>query len=255
MTKEKLSSRTRMQPEDRKENILSHAAALVINEGVTAVTIDRVRQLADVSRSLIYNYYKDTNELLISLFEQERKNFRKRQEKAVSKARSFEEMVRLTIRTTLQYYHANGKLIARLTNEPAIANAVLQTEEEVAWRDKVERYYAKQFVERYRIPEDIAIITFQILEGLAESAGLRVVGRLGEDGIEFIEEITYAANMASLRAIGRKYGEDNGLPPIDEQWLEEAQSIVSSISNVIEQRRAESKSSDDSPRSKKNNKD
>lgn len=237
MSKEKSTTRTRMQPQDRVESILSHAATLVINEGVTAVTIDRVRQLANVSRSLIYNYFKDTNELLISLFEQERKSFRQRQEKVVTKARNFEEMIRLTIRTTLQYYLDNGELIVRLTNEPAIANAVLQTEEEIAWRNKVDSYYAKQFVDRYQIPEDIAITTFQILEGLAESAGLRVVGRVGEDGIDFLEEVTYTANMASLRAIGRKYGDGNGTQSLDEEWLEEAQSIMSNISTAIEKKR------------------
>lgn len=225
-----------MQPEDRRENILSYAAQLVVEEGMTAVTIERVRQRANISRSLIYNYFKDTNELLISLFKQERKKFRERQEQVVARGRNFEEMVRLTIRTTLQYYLDNGELIHRLTNEPAIANAVLQTEEEVTWRAKVDSYYTKQFMERYNIPDDIATVSFEILEGLAESAGLRVVARLGNEGIDFLEEIIYTANMASLSAIGRKYTINKGLPPVDEQWLEEAKSVIAALSVLMDKK-------------------
>lgn len=234
MSKEKTAPRTRMSPQERIDDILSYAATLVINEGVTAVTMDRVRQLANVSRSLLYNYFKDTNEILISLLKQERLSYREKQEGAVSKARNFEDMIRLTIRTTLQYYLDNGELIFRLTNEPTIANAVLQTEDEIAWRDDVESYYAKQFVERYRMPEDVALTAFQVLEGLAESAGMRAMGRLGEEGLDFLEEMIYTANMASLRAIGRKYGEGTGTQLMDNEWLEEAQSIISNLSTAID---------------------
>lgn len=222
-----------MQPQDRVDSILSHAASLVMEEGVSAVTIDRISQLANISRSLVYNYFKDSNELLTSLFEQVRKNYREQQEKAVERSKNFEELLRFTIRTTLHYYLDHGELIVRLTNEPAIANVVLQTEEEMGWQQNVDSYYAKQLVERYNMPEDVAVTTFQMLEGLAESVGLRAIRRLGKEGIDFLEEIVYTANIAALRAIGRKYGAASQATVIDEAWLEDAQSVIEDIAVLI----------------------
>lgn len=234
MLKSKTSSRTRMQPQDRVDSILAHTAELVIHEGVTAVTIDRVSQLANVSRSLIYNYFKDTNEILISLFKLVRKNFREEQTKTVAKTRSFEDLIRLTTRNTLRYYLENGDLIVRLTNEPAIANGVLETEEEKNWLKEVENYYSKQLMDRYNIPRDIALTVFQVQQGLAESAGVRCVKRLGEDGFEFLEELIYTANMASLRALGRKYGESDQEIVLDDAWIGDAQAILTDLSKLVE---------------------
>ena len=234
MQKGKVATRTRMNPQERKDSILAHAATLVIKEGVTEVTIDKVRQLAGVSRSLIYNYFKDSNELLISLFALECRKYREEQTKSAAKATSFEEMIRFTIRTRLKFYLEHGELIIRLTNEPAIADAVLNTDEEIAWREKRDGNYIRQFVKRYKMPEDVARTTIELLIGMAEAAGLRIVGRVGEEGLPFLEDLIYTATMASLSAIGRKFGDHDGEQPVDQAWLEETRSMINQLSGMFD---------------------
>ena len=233
MQKQKVAPRTRMSPQDRKESILSHAASLVLEEGVTEVTIDKVRLRAGVSRSLIYNYFKDTNELLIALFDQECRKYRELQSASGAKAQNFDEMIRFTIRTRLEYYLEHGELILRLTNEPAIANAVLNSEEEIRWQKGRDAYYTKQFVERYQMPEEVAKTTIQLLIGMAEAAGLKIVGRLGEEGLDFLEEMIYTSTMASLKAIGQKYGNYQAQVPVDDEWLEQTRNIIGELSNMF----------------------
>lgn len=235
MLKIKNYPRTRMQPQERVECILAHTAELVICEGVKAVTMERVSQLANVSRSLIYNYFKDTNEILISLFGQLRMNFRQKQTETLAKSHNFEELIRQTTRNTLRYYLENGELIVRLTNEPAIANVVLGTDEEKSWLREFEAYYSEQLVDRFKISSEVALTVFQVQQGVTESAALRCVRRLGEDGFEFLEELIFTSNMASLRAPGRKYGVSNQATVLDESWLEDAQSVLSDIANLIKQ--------------------
>ncbi len=48
--------RTRLAPEERSQLILDAAAQIVVNEGVSAVNMDRLGRDAGISKALVYNY-------------------------------------------------------------------------------------------------------------------------------------------------------------------------------------------------------
>ena len=50
-------TRTRLSPKARKNMILDSAAKLVAEEGVSAVTMERLGTEAEISKALVYNYF------------------------------------------------------------------------------------------------------------------------------------------------------------------------------------------------------
>ncbi|MDJ0644191.1 MAG: helix-turn-helix domain-containing protein, partial [Erythrobacter sp.] len=59
--------RTRLTPEKRRDLILDKAAEIVAREGVANLSMDQVGREAGISKSLVYNYFPNLNELLTVL--------------------------------------------------------------------------------------------------------------------------------------------------------------------------------------------
>ncbi|WP_299329469.1 TetR/AcrR family transcriptional regulator [Parasphingopyxis sp.] len=117
--------RRRMAPEDRRSLILDAAARIVVDEGVSAASMDRVAREAQVSKPLVYNYFDNRANLLSTLLIREYPAFQGTPVKR-NADESFEDLIRRTTLDFIDRYLAKGMLIQRLLNEPSVAADVLK---------------------------------------------------------------------------------------------------------------------------------
>ena len=86
MTASPARKRTRLSPEKRRELILDHTAEIVAREGVANLSMDQIGREAGVSKSLVYNYFPNLNDLLKVLLDRELRHLRASQQQAAEAA-------------------------------------------------------------------------------------------------------------------------------------------------------------------------
>ncbi len=163
------STRRRLNPEVRRDSILDAAAALVMGEGLTAVTMERVARDAGVSKALVYTYYPGRDELLGALLLREYEAFQRESRAAAAGVEGIEALIRVTTRAYLLHVAERGPLIRRLVIEPSIA-AHLQGAEEQG-RNTTSAFFAKALSREYGLPPARAEMAVQMLMGLTGAAG------------------------------------------------------------------------------------
>lgn len=60
----------RLAPEDRRRHLLDVASAIVVDDGVPALTMERVAERAGVSRGLVYTYFRNRTGLVRALWDE-----------------------------------------------------------------------------------------------------------------------------------------------------------------------------------------
>jgi AcrR family transcriptional regulator len=189
--------RTRLAPEVRRNLILEEAARIVLEEGVSAVSMERLGRAAGVSKALVYNYFPNRNALLSALLLGEYGRFRETGRRLIGTARDFPTLVRATTRAYLDHVAERGLLIQRLANEPAVAASIRPVD--AAGRSETADFFGRRIAERYGLPLDQATMAADILMGLTGAAGDYLVrnGRSADD----IEELTVRMILAALDGI------------------------------------------------------
>ncbi len=184
--------------------ILDRAAALVAAEGVSAVTMDRIGREAGVSKPLVYAYFQNVVTLLQELLLRDQRRLWEQQTTAVSEARDFDELVRLTTRTYLKHVEKNGMHIQRLMNEPAIA-AAFQTHDSER-RQRVVDFLAKEMADTLNVPRDVANMVTELSMGMTGAAGELISRKVvGRRKVEDLLNCLYQGNAIALR---ERYGSD-----------------------------------------------
>jgi TetR/AcrR family transcriptional regulator, fatty acid biosynthesis regulator len=180
--------------------ILDHAAKLIAEEGVSAVSMERLGREADISKALVYNYFPSVTGLLQTLLIREYRRLRKLQLDAAESADTLEQLVRRVTNVYLSYIKENGMLIERLAAEPAVANSGDPT---TYSRDDAVGYLAKIMNENFGIDMDIALPVIDISYGLPSAAGHYITHH--DTNLQTIEDITVTMILGSLEAVQKKY--------------------------------------------------
>ncbi|TQV67751.1 TetR/AcrR family transcriptional regulator [Exilibacterium tricleocarpae] len=194
--------RTRLAPEKRRGLILDAAAKVVIEEGVSAVSMERLGRDANISKALVYNYFSNRNELLAALLQREFDAIRDVNIGIAETAKDFEEMVRLTTRARLLRIQEKGSLEHRLMSEPAVLDLVRQVYD--ADRQLTNRYLVKQVRHLYDLPLEIAIIVVNMCNSMT-SAGLQFVID-GAVQLQAVEDLSVKMTLAALDAAAVEHG-------------------------------------------------
>lgn len=198
---ENTKQRKRLSPQDRQSSLLDHAADIVAAAGITAVSMDRVAKAAGVSKSLVYNYFPSTTELLQELLQRELKRLRAQQAHAANHARTYGEMVRGVTHAYLTYIKERGLIIHRLQSEPSVAQGTGNPTD--FSREDAIRYLAEIMSDNFGIPMELAIPATAISFGLPVAAG----DYLDSNDVDYqtIEDLTVTMIVGSTEALQRNY--------------------------------------------------
>ena len=177
------TKRIRLSPEARQEHLLDCSAEMIASDGIAGFTMEGLAKRASVSAPLVYNYFPNRIELLQILLKREYARFTKRTANDAEQATSFEDIVRVAVRSNFEHY-APGTVLPILITQPEIASVVqsrlLQNSRQAA------SYLIEKAAEHYRLDEDTARLIVQLSSGAAWSAA-ELAGRRGLSMDETVE--------------------------------------------------------------------
>lgn len=175
--------RIRLSPEARQQHLLDCSAEMIAADGLAGFTMEGLAKRASVSAPLVYNYFPNRIELLQTLLKRELSRFNRRTVREAEQAKSFEEIVRMAVRSNFAHY-APGTVLPILITQPEIAsvvqNRLAQNSHEAA------SFLIEKAAEHYRLDEDTARLIVQLSSGAAWSAA-ELAGRRGLSMDETVE--------------------------------------------------------------------
>ena len=189
-------TQTRLKGPERRERFLDAAAEIVIEQGVSAVTMDGVALRTGVNKSLGYRYFTDRDDLLCALFDRENQVYVERMAAEVPPNASFEAWVRGALRHWFHKVDERGELFMRLVNDNgplAARSKAIQKLNADSWASGLEKAYGLP----RRQAEHFAWFM------VAGTAGA-IASRNGQDDDAIIDTITLAV-MAGASALRRQY--------------------------------------------------
>ena len=191
--------RRRLAPEERVEQILNVAGQLVMDGGLTEISMERLGRDAGVSKALIYNYFPNLTDLLRALLEREIMHLREKSVSVVTSSGDFPDMIRQSTRMYIEHIATRGSLLQRLWQEPSVARAV--AEKNVHSKDEAVRYFVKQVRKQYNLPLPVAIAAVQMQMSMTETAAQHVSGV----DIELATDICVRLLLGGLDALSKAY--------------------------------------------------
>ncbi|WP_411287892.1 TetR/AcrR family transcriptional regulator [Phenylobacterium sp.] len=158
-----------MAPEARREQILDEAARLILDEGLYAVSMERLARDVGISKGLVYNYFPARDALLTALLSREQAELRDRGMASALQAESYVDLIRQTTRLYLEQTRDRGALIAALLSDPSVAK--LMEKESRGDRDRTTRYFVRATRNAYDLPLPLAIAAVELLSAVTDRAG------------------------------------------------------------------------------------
>lgn len=157
----------RLDSGDRRDTLLDSAAQIVATVGAEAVSMESVAEHAGVSRPLVYKHFANRGELLAALYARESLALHEEISADVSQARTLEAMFRALVRGSLRAQASRGATFAALR---AAGGRTDERRSEQRARDRrTLRYFVRQAMDEYGLPETQARAAMSILLGAVDS--------------------------------------------------------------------------------------
>lgn len=202
MSSVKPLKRRRYSPQKRRAMILDHAAEVVISDGISGATMDRIAKSAGVSKSLIYAYFENSTELLKELLTRELRRLRRTQAQAAATTETFADMVRAVTHQYVAYIAESGLVLQRLQSEPSLNEGRDPTD--YGRKDAV-RFVAKIVSANFELPMDLAVAATDISFGIPATAGHFI--ETHQHDPNWVEDITVHMIMGAFEGVSRAYKE------------------------------------------------
>lgn len=193
--------RRRLAPEERVEEILNCAGQLIIDDGLTAISMERLGRDAGASKALIYNYFPNLTDLLRALLEREIVQLREKSLHEIAAAGDFKDIVQRTTRMYIEHIAERGTLLQRLWQEPAVARAV--ADKNLHSKDEATRFFVKQVRKEYGLPLNVAISAVNMQMAMTEAAAQNISNSPGE--IDLATDICVRLLLGGLEALAANY--------------------------------------------------
>lgn len=157
----------RLSRVDRRDALLTAAAAILTGESVEAVTMEAVAERAGVSRPLVYKHFANRGELLAAVYQREAAVLHDELATAVRQATTVTDMFRTLIRGALKAQADRGTALAALRAAGGWNHAL---REEQRQRDQATvRYFATHVSRELGVGETQATLAVAILLGAIET--------------------------------------------------------------------------------------
>jgi AcrR family transcriptional regulator len=189
--------RQRLAPEERAGQILDFAARLIIEEGFTELSMERLAREAGISKALIYNYFPNRNDMLRALLEREMQVLRERQLREINAATDFRDLVYRTTRTYVAQVKERGALLQRLWAH-------------LSQRDEALRFMSRQVAKEYGLPRDVATTAVDMQMAMTEAAAQHLSN--SHDDVDFATSICVTLLLGGGEALARAYGKTASAP-------------------------------------------
>jgi AcrR family transcriptional regulator len=167
-------ARTRLTGDERRGVFLDAAAAIIVEQGVEALTMEGIAARTGVSKALGYRYFANREDVLIALFDRENVWADARIGVAAADTGTFEERLRAIIEVFLDHMERSGRLLTVLQHAD-IGKGPYHQRREARVR-AVEDYFADLVTAEYGIPHPQAMLAVSVF-----IAGVSAMVQVGDD--------------------------------------------------------------------------
>jgi len=190
------SARRRLSPEDRRNQLLDSARHVIVHQGLTALTMEKLATQAEVSNPLIYKYFDTRLQVLQELLVREYTLFRTSTAQSIGSAGSYRDAVRGYVDINFRQF-AGGDVLSILLGQPDVRQ-VIDTQE----KSRHAPFFIKQLAKEYKIRRGLAQRILALASG-ASIAAAENYGKLGgnrEQQIDQTVTFIFGGIEALLRA-------------------------------------------------------
>ncbi len=153
----------RYTSEARRAHLLDIAHDLCQSHGVTGVTIERLAETAGVSRTLVYQHFTSSADVLLRILEREREWLQRAITKGLSDTSSFEDKVRAVTRPFLFARRERGATVLHALLAESNADVVATAAHE--WLERWGRFWVDEAVAEFGIDADTARDALVLIRG------------------------------------------------------------------------------------------
>jgi AcrR family transcriptional regulator len=168
------SVRRRLSPEHRRNQLLDCAQHIILNKGLSKLTMEQLASEAGVSHPLIYKYFDTRLQILQELLVREYSAFRKSVTQNVVQVDSYREAVRGYVDINFRQF-AGGDVLSILFSQPDVRHVIEEKE-----RVRHAPFLISQLAREYKIKRRLAEKIIVLASG-ASLAAAEHFGRFGGD--------------------------------------------------------------------------
>jgi AcrR family transcriptional regulator len=190
---------------ERREYFIDVVGSLVAEEGLAAVTMERVAALAELSKPVLYSHFRDRGDLLIALMERCWRQLDSAVRVRLKAATSVEESLTALVTGYFEELQQQGPVLQLMLtsgrHEPAV---------EAAWRRRhraAEREWSDFYQRRLGLPVAVADPAAAILRAAMQGAAAHWIDNPGARR-EDVVETCLAVMRAGLGRLRRQYQGD-----------------------------------------------
>ena len=165
--------RRRLSPEARRNQLLDCARDIILQQGLSSLTMEVLAQQAGVSNPLIYKYFDTRLQVLQELLIREHNLFRETVMQNLSDASDYRDAVRAYVEINFHQF-AGGDVLSILFNQPDVRQALAEKRPRQAPR------LIKEMAKEYGISNKLAEQLVVLASG-ASLAAAEHYGRYGGD--------------------------------------------------------------------------
>ena len=190
-------TRTRLSPDARRTQLLDTAKEMLVASGLQAFTMEGLAREAGVSAPLVYNYFTGRSQLLQELLIREYHQFVAETSEALSEAKDFEDIVRISVTSNFDH-HAPGKILPLLQSQPEIACVIKEDQQ------RVSRGNAKFLVESAAHHYQLTTKEAQLAVSMSSGASVTAAELAANAKLDRRETIELAVNyiLAGIQRVG-----------------------------------------------------
>lgn len=148
------TKRRRLSPDERQQEILDAACQLVLADGISNLTMEKIANEAGASKALLYRYFPNSSALLRQLYKRELGKLQAQHLEVLVSPHSFEDMVKQTASINRVNQNERQLLIKRLEGDASVRTAMLKTDRKV--RAEVVKCLCDEITGSYDIPANVA---------------------------------------------------------------------------------------------------
>jgi AcrR family transcriptional regulator len=161
-------TRTRMQPTERREQLIGVAREIILAQGLHAASMKHIAAKAGISETQAYNYFGSREKLFIALAISESAKIQAAQRADISQFKDHYEQVIASTRTYLRQTERRAGLLQMLNRMPEVRAGVRQ---EFIRQTKTTRpAHVQHLVDLYGVPREVAVGCTVILSRLCGRA-------------------------------------------------------------------------------------
>lgn len=178
------TKRTRLSPEDRRQQLLDTTQAMILELGLNAFTMEALAKRAAVSNPLVYKYFDTRLELLQALLVRENATFHENISQALDKAANYKQIVYTMVSVNFDQLR-DGNVLQVLRNQPDI-DMVLRDEEKKKSR-KLAQFLVNALMKEYPLDQSTAEMVTRMASAASISAAEHY-SRYGGDRESMIDD-------------------------------------------------------------------